>query len=639
MRESLLPRLSVKRPISVLMFFCAILVVGAIAYIKLPISLFPAGFDPPFLWVWVSYRTSNPAEIEEQITRPVEEQLRTVRHLKDVYSNSRSDGAGFWLEFEKNTDMDVAYNQVYDRLERARAEMPDDQRYYRINRFSEDDDPVIYFSTSLKQTTDDPFYLIEEHIRKPLERIEGVAKVDIWGAYERIIQIELDAAKAKEHGVDLYRLIQSLRQDNFTLSSGWVKDAEKKLYVRSIGRFRTIEDIAKLPVKGPNLTLGHVAKITYDIPERRWFKRLNRQPAISVAVFKESTANTVSLCKKILSVIDNDIQQDPQLKGTSFEILFNQGSLILEAIENLKASGLWGAFFAFCVLFFFLRHWRMTFIIILAIPLSLLITIIYFFFIGWTLNIFTLMGMMICIGLVVDNAIVIAESIFLYKTRGLDPDQAAIQGSSEVALAVTLGTLTTVVVFVPLMLMNDDVGFAFYMLRIGMPVVIAILASLLVALLIIPLATKTLISAKAMKGSRLIDKTTVKYRRLLDWVLNRKFDVMLVGILIFFFSIGVIAKQVPKSDRAEGNIGDFRLMFRLPENYTEEKALAVVETVENLLYQKSEEYGLRAIDSRYSKTFAVVQAYLHPPQGRDLVAGCCQGDRAETGDLVQGTYG
>lgn len=617
MKESFLPKLSVRRPISVLMIFSALLLVGIIAYIKLPITLLPYGFDPPFLWVWVSYRTSNPTEIEEQIARPLEEQLRTVRQLKNVYSFSGTDGAGFWLEFEKKTDMNVAYNQVFDRLERARAEMPSDQRYYYINRFSDDDEPVVYFGVNLSGHHDDLYYAIVEHIQRPLERLDGVAKVEIWGAYQKVIQVELDPVRAKAHGVDLYTLIQNLSKDNFSLSSGWIYDGGKKLYVRSIGRYQSIEEIANLPVKGPNVLLGHIADVSYSIPEIQWYRRLNRQPAVSVGVFKEANANTVELCNKIISVIENDVKKDPALADSKFEILFDQGQYIVEAIDNLEASGIWGAFFAFWVLFFFLRHWRMTMIVVLAIPLSLLATIIFLYFYGWTLNLMTLMGLMISVGLVVDNAIVITESIFLARTQGFSPDRAAILGAGEVALAVTMATLTTVVVFLPLMLMNDDVGFAFYMQRIGMPVVVAILASLMIALLIIPLATKVLIKVPRLESSRLIDGTAKKYRQALDWVLRHKFDAALVGLLLFAFSQGYVASKVPKTDMDKSNINDFRMRFDIPENYTEEKTEALVRTVEDLLYQKENEYDLRAVDSRWSRTFAFVRAYLYPSE--DLI--------------------
>jgi HAE1 family hydrophobic/amphiphilic exporter-1 len=389
------------------------------------------------------------------------------------------------------------------------------------------------------------------------------------------------------------------------------------LYVRSIGRYKTVEEIADIPVKGPNVLLKHIADVKYDIPEKTWFRRLNREPSISVLVYKESTANTVELCRKIVSTIRNDIQNDPDVKDWEFEILFDQGDYIVEAINNLKASGLWGAFFAFWVLYFFLRHWRMTAIVVLAIPLSLLATVIYLFFTGWTLNLMTLMGLMISVGLVVDNAIVISESIFLVRTRGIPPDQAAIKGAGEVALAVTMATLTTVVVFLPLMLMNDDIGFAFYMARIGMPVVIAISASLIIALLIIPLATRILIRTPQLKSSPFLERISLRYKRALKWVMSHRFDMALAAFLFFVFSQGYIAGKVPKTDMAEGNINDFRLRFNLPENYTVEKAKALVVTVEDLLYEKADEYDLRAVDSRYSRNWAQVRAYLNP--SRDLI--------------------
>jgi len=513
--------------------------------------------------------------------------------------------------------MDVAYNQVYDRLERARAEMPDDQRYYWIWRFSDDDDETVYFGVNIKGNHDDLHYLCEEHIKRPLERIDGVAKVEIWGVYEKVIQIELDPARAAAHNVNLYTLVQSLYGDNFALSSGWVKDGGKKLIVRSLGRFKSLDEIRNLPVKGPNVLLKHVANVKFDVPDKTWYRRLNRKPAVSVGLYKESTANTVDLCQRVVKAIDEDLKNDPAIAGWEFEMLFNQGDYIVEAINNLKSAGLWGAFFAFWVLYFFLRHWRMTMIVILAIPLSLLATIIFLYFSGWTLNLMTLMGLMISVGLVVDNAIVITESIFLRKTMGESRDTAAIRGASEVALAVTMATLTTVVVFLPLILMNDDIGFAFYMGRIGLPVIAAIIASLIVALLIIPLATRVLIKDTSMNSSPLLEKISATYQKWLGWVMQHRFDMTLAAILLFAFTQAVIVPKIPKTDMAEGNINDFRLRFELPENYTLEKAEALVTTVEDLLYEKADVYDLRAIDTRYSRTWASVRAYLNP--SRDLV--------------------
>lgn len=524
MKESLLPKFSVHRPVTVVMTLFAILVVGYIAYTQIETELFPKGFVPPYLGVWIPYREANPKEVEDQIARPSEEMLQTVSGVKQISSYSHSNGCWVWLEFSNDTDMDVAYMLVRERMDRLLAtELPDDIENVYIRKFRNDDDPIVWFGLTIPEEMDDPFFIVDYYVKRALEQIDGVANVEMWGASEKIIQILVNQDKVKAHKINVYQLIQNLRRDNFSLSSGYVYDGNRKIYVRSDGKYRNIDDVRNIRISGENLFLKDIADIVYDEPrQRRWVQRIDGKKAISVGIYKESMANTVELSDKILAKLD-ELSKHEKLKGMTFNVFFNQGGFISQSVDNLVNAGLWGGLFAFSILYFFLRRFKMAFIINLAIPLSLLMTVTVLYFMGWTMNMMTMMGLMLSVGLVVDNSIVIVENIYRLRNKGMSREESSVKGASEVSLAITMATLTTVVVFLPLILMNDNLGFAFYMLRIGLPVIVALISSLFVALVIIPLATTRLVSDRQVKRSGLIEWSTKAYDRILRWTLLHRY--------------------------------------------------------------------------------------------------------------------
>ncbi len=611
MKSSLLPRLSVARPVTVTMAFLALLVVGAIAYYRIPIRLLPSGFEPPFLGIWVNYPNSNPAEVEEKIARPLEEIIQTIRGVDEVETHSQRDGVWVWIEFDQETEMDLAYSTLRDRVERVRPELPDDVERIYLRKFSDDDEPIIFFSVTLNRQVDDPYYLAEKYIKRPLERIDGVAYVEIWGTYEKLIQIEVDHDRANALNVELYSVIQALMRDNFNLSSGYVVDGDRKITVRSVAKYESLEEIEDIRINGTGVRLGDFATVTYDIPEREFVQRIDGKSAIKVGVFKESMANTVALSRKLVDVVENEISVNPVFEGMEFEMLFDQGEYIIGSIDNLKSAGLWGGLFAVFILFYFLRRIRMTMIILLAIPLSLLITVTGLYFWGWSLNVVTMMGLMISIGLVVDNSIVIVENITRMKLSGLGPKEAAVTGASEVALAVTMATLTTVVVFLPLILINDDVGFSFYMLRIGLPVIMALVASLVVALLFIPFGATKITSRKPPVEPASIGWMRKLYARALSWTLDRRVDAVFIA-LVLLATLQIPMSRVASTDQAQGNINDFRLTFDVPNNFSVKRTDDFFRGIETFFEENREKYSIKTVDVRFSNIWGQVRVFLHP---------------------------
>ncbi len=614
--NSLLPRFAINRPVTVLMALCALLVVGYIALTRIPVELMPAGYSPPFLGVWTPYPNSNPREVEEQIAKPIEEQIRTLSGVRSVRTASSANGCWTFVRFSEGTDMDEAYAGLRDRMERVKSELPDDVERLFLRKWSNDDEPIYWVMLAEIEPVENKHLLIEQIIQKPLERLDGVAKVDIFGAEEKSIQIRINQDRVKAYKINLFEVIQALRKDNFALSSGYISEGNRKIYVRSLGKFHSLDDIRNLPIKGTGIRLKDVAEVVYEVPERRWRNTVDGRPAVAIAVYKESTANTVALCEQLEKFFAEELPGDPRLASFQIEKLFNQGEWIMESIDNLKRTGMWGGIFAFLVLFFFLRRLRMTLIVNLAIPLSVLVTIIVMYFIGWTLNLITMMGIMISIGMVVDNSIVVLENIYREIAAGKPRKEAALKGASEVGLAITMATLTTIVVFLPLILMSDDGGFRFFMLRIGIPVVVALIASLLIAMIFIPLAATWFSNTQVREETGIILRSNTLYQKLLSWTLRHRVDTFII-LLLVIFSMQYAASKAKYENESTGNINDIQLFFDIPDNYSIEDTEKLFNIVEDTVRARSEEYNLRTINARYSTNWGRMQIFLHKPPRMD----------------------
>jgi len=591
-RESLLPRLSLRKPVTVIMIFIALLVVGIIAYTRIPITLLPGGMENRWLGLWVPYPNASPAEVEQQITRPVEAVLRTMSNIEQIVTNSGESGCWASVVFRQTADMNEAYNQLRDRVDRLMVELPEDVRRVWIRKWSDEDIPVIGIDFIVTGRHGNLYTLVEEQMKQPLEQVDGVANVGIWGAEASRVEISLVRDRINAHNVNMYRLVEQLQRDNFALSSGWISEGSRKLYVRSDSRFRALDDIRNLPIEGsPGLTLSDIAEITYAPPEREHFFRLDGQPGVGVWIRKESMANTVDVTSRILDALENHILKRPQLQGFHARVYFNQGDIILDSLDQLRSSGLWGALFAVLILYFFLRRYRMTLVITMAIPLSILMSLTTIYFMGWSLNIVTMMGLVLGFGMVVDNSIVVTEAIYSRCTAGEDVFHASLHGASEVGLAITMSTMTTVVVFLPLIFMTGSVDMAFFMARIGMPVIFALLGSLVVALLFIPLVTSKVMSSRPPIEPRSIKWASGLYGRTLAWVMHHRLEAVLVAFALFA-TIQIPMSKTPKSSGMQGDdVPSISVRFDMPDYYTPQQSDSIMVQYEKFIQENRERYG------------------------------------------------
>lgn len=613
-----LPALALARPVTMLMLFVAMVVLGAIAYLEIPRQLLPSGFTPPFLYVHVPTRSAPPRDIEATIAAPIEESFSTVGDIFQMQTFVRSTNAGFLIQFSEDADMDVAYASIRDRLERTTPDLPEEVGRYFIWKYNPNNDPVYWVGATLPEEVDPQRArgLLEQRLVRRLERIPGVSRVELEGAPERQIRIEIDDALANAAGVGTYALVQQLQQDNFAMSAGAIRDGPSRIPLRVVARFQDLEQIRDRPV-APGVRLGDVATVGYELEGTEDIYRINGKPGVVIQIFKEGSANTVEVCAAVHDMIHSE---EPELEAFSFIDFFNRGYHIEASLQNLQETALWGGVFAMLVLFVFLRQLRVTLMVTVAIPISLLVTLVVMYFTGSSLNALSLMGLMLSVGMVVDNSIVVVENIQRARQAGLPAAQAAVEGAGEVALAIVVATATTVVVFLPLILMSGSRTLSFYLGRIGYPVCIALVASLLVSLALIPVASslRWTSSGRVARPPRMMSWLEDKMAQTLDWCLRRRSDAVLLSLAVFL-SMFYPANNLKETEAGVGNPNDFRMFADFSPDMTWEERDAWLRQAEAALEGKRQELGISDALVRMREGWgrARIRVFLLPPEERD----------------------
>ena len=604
-----LPRFSVNRPVTVVMSLVALLVVGYIAYTRIPLTLFPGGFDYPRLFAWANYPNAGAVEVEQKVVHHLEEAVAQVSQVKRIRSNAYSGGGYVQVEFQKGTDLQLAFAEMKDRIDRVMPELPDEIEQLWVRRWDQNDIPIMEGVITFGGQYADPRQLIDTYVEPALRRVDGVGNIELWGSPSKQVIVELDQGKVRSHRINVFETLNSLRSQNLTVPGGWVIEGGKKIYVRSVGRFQDIKEVFNIVIDPEHqLRLGDIAEISYKQPQQDWVNRIDRKEAMAFGVTKASGANVVEVADGVKEAMEK-LKDHPQLEGLDFKMVWNQGDQVTNAVDNLKNSGLWGGLFAAIVLFFFLRAVRITLIITLAIPLSLLTTITALYFIGWSLNMATMMGLMLSLGLVVDNAIVIVENIYRKRQEGIAPRTASVEGAGEVGLAVTMATLTTVVVFLPLILMSDEQMFSFWMLRIGLPVIVGLVASLLIALIFIPLAALKLSTKKERGESRMILWSRKHYVRSLGWVLNNRLDAFVIA-LVLFASIKIPMDGMERTDDQERNEVRMDLAFEMPSGQSLDQAEQFMTAVEDTVMTRKAEYNVEMLRTYFRRGWGRVTLFF-----------------------------
>ncbi len=607
-----LPRFALRRPVTIWMGVVALTVIGIIAYFRIPQQLFPSGYNFPFLYVRISYPNSTPKEVEDKIVRPGERMLSTLKGLKRLRSWARGNHGSFWMRFDGSTPMSIVYQQLRDRLERLIPTLPEGVERYFIWKWDPEAEPILFFGISVKSHQKDFYRTLEQHLFSRIRRLPGVSKIQLRGLEKPYIRIEVDRKKAQGQRLSIYRLIRQLRRDNLAMPMGELRNGSNVFYVRSHNRLKSISDLQNYPV-ATGVRLQDVAKIRFIPNSSNQLFRIDGRSGIFVEVFKASEANTVALTKSIRRILKERLSKDPALSPFQMHTFIDQGQLIEKAIGQLQQALFWGGIFALLILIIFLRHFRMTMLVMLAIPLSLIMTLATLYFMGETINMFSLMGLMLSVGMVVDNAIVVVENIARLKQEGEASVTSSTKGTAEVALAVLMATSTTVIVFLPLMLMSGSRMLRFYMGKIGFPVIIALAASLLVALLVVPLGAARLLGESKPKPWPLFERITQHYQSLLRWLLSHRFDAMLVTLLLFA-TIQYPRKHMQRTDRGRARNSRIRLRFGFTKNYSFKQKYNYLRRVEEIIKKNKKKWGVRHYTTQLRSTSSRgrISVYLSP---------------------------
>jgi HAE1 family hydrophobic/amphiphilic exporter-1 len=601
--------LALQRPITTTVVFVALALVGLIASRMLPLEKWP-DIEFPGIFIEIPYEGSTPEEVERLITRPIEEALATLSGVERMNSSSGENMSRVFLQFGWDESMGSKGIEARAKVDGIRHELPEDIRRVFIYTGSLGDQPVLELRISSDRDLSNSYELLDRLLKRRIERIEGVSQVELHGVDPREIRILLNSDRLSAHGIDIYELRQLLEKSNFAVSAGRITDGGQRFSIRPRGEFRSIEDIENIVINESSLRLGDVADIELRSPEREYGRHLDGSYAIGVAVTKATGANMVDVTDRVIAEVE-EISQLPQMRGISIFALDNAGDSVRGSLRDLLNAGAVGALLAVIVLYLFLRQVTTTMIVTASVPFSLLISLGALYFAGLSLNILTMMGLMLAVGMLVDNAVVVTESVFRHRNLDpSDPGKATLAGVKEVGLAVIAGTLTTIIVFVPIMF-GAKTDIAVFMTHVGVTIIVALLASLLIAQTLVPMLAARIPPPPRPKEGALISRLTRRYVASLGWILTRPWKTFGGVILICLIGISPLVLQLIKFDAFPQDAGRRLYMpLHIEGQHPLERVEAAVTTIENYLFENEEEFDIRSVYSYYERGQAITVILL-----------------------------
>ncbi len=603
-----LPRFAVRRPVTTGMLVVAAIVMGGISMERISLDMFPS-FERPVIMVTVPYPDASPAEVERRIVRPMEEGLGTVRRLDAIRSTASQNQARVELEFQPGTDMDLAALEVRERVEQIRRDLPADVQRVNMRRFSSDEQPVLRGAISWEGDPGLLTELVERRVEPALLQIPGVAQVDFSGLEAREVSIELDQDLMRAQGITLTQVSSALQRGNQDYSAGDVDLDGTRFLVRAEGQLESAEQIERLPLNQAGVRLGDVATVLYDFPERDFFYRLNGLEARQVEIYKESDANIVEVARAAKAALA-DITEQSGMEGLGFSLWQDQSEGILDILWLLGSAGVFGGLLAVTVLFAFLRRLTPTLIVAAAIPVSLVFTVAILYVAGNTLNVITLSGLMLAVGMLIDNAVVVVENIFRHRELGAGPDEAAVDGANEVGLAILSGTLTTVIVFTPLFFLPPN-QMGTQLSAFGTSISFTMLASLGIAFTLVPLLALRLLRGTMPEPGRVMQWLNGTYRGALDRMLDHRYLTAGLGLVVFAAG-GILLWQLPRDLMPEEDNRFIRMGVTTPRGISVEERSRIFAEAESALVERADELEIQHVSTFSGENFSNIFISLIP---------------------------
>ena len=592
-----LPEFSVRRKVTASMIAMILVVVGLIAFSRLGLDFFP-DLEYPTVSVITTYRGASSEDIEKTITEPLEQVVSSVSGVKKVTSQSSEGVSVLMVEFEWGTNLDFAAQDIRDQIGLYRNFLPTNASNPLVVKFNLSQFPVVFYgiTASSGYSTYDLKKMIEDEVKPRLERLDGVASAAVFSTDEREIRVEVDKNALISYNLSLDRVLMALAAENVNAPAGDVVERHEDLIVRTLGEFRSVEDVRNVVVglsqRGEPIYVRDIAEVKDTFKETRNVARVQEQKGVYLVVNKRSGANTAlvgNAVKKEISKIQASLPGN-----VTFHMAMDQAEMINMVASRTSSNAVVGAFLAIGLIFLFLRNWRPTMIIAIAIPLSVITTFVALYAAGYTLNLMTLGGLALGVGMLVDNAIVVIENTFRHIEEGKHVEEAAVVGASEVGMAITASTLTTIIVFLPVVFAGGITGKLTQPL--ALTIVFSLVSSLFVALTLVPLFSSLLFKARAKKKSD-EEECVVKephfaaarafYRKLLTEALRKRKAVLAVTAALFVISLVIVAfigaEFMPQSDR-----NFLMVRVKLPVGTSLEETNRVVSQVERLFSQQPE---------------------------------------------------
>lgn len=593
--------LSIKRPVTTIMLFISMVVVGLIAAVRLPLEAMP-DVSAPFIYVMLPYPGSTPEETERSILRPVEETLSTMTGVKSMQGNATSESAGVFLQFSDwSRDIAIATADARERIDAIRGELPDDLRRYMVFKWSSSDEEAVSLrlsSKSLDMTRE--YDRLDRTFKRRFERVPGVAKVEIQGAPQNEVEVAVLPDRLSASGIGLDALASKLRTLNFSVSAGEIDDGLRKLRVQPQGELVSLDQLRNTVLDARGTRLSDVADVQLKPVEMRYGRRLDGRPAVGIDIFKERDANLVQMSRDVKAELEK-IKQDPGARGIDIQVTEDQGEAVIGSLLSLAEAGLIGLVLSVIVLYFFLRDWRATLMVTLAIPICFIMTLGFMYFAGVTLNVLSMMGLLLAIGMLVDNAVVVVESI--YQEREKMPDQprlASIIGTRHVAIALSAGTLCHCIVFVP-NLFGDRNMISIYMAQIAITISVSLLASWLVAVSLIPMLSARLKTPPALHNrTGVIHRLQERYAKFLRWTLEHRAKSVM-GILLVI-AVSCVPLVLTKTNMFGGDdAGEIDIFYQWKGAYTRDQMSDEIARIEKYLDANRDRFHIKQVASRFSE--------------------------------------
>lgn len=566
-----LPQIAVKNPVFTMSVFIALLIFGIVSLTMLPRDILP-DVEYPAITIITVYPGASASEVEEQVSKKLENQLSSVTNLKKISSKSKENVSFISLEFDWNTNLDEATNDTRDKIELVKKELPDNAYDPSIVKVNSSMVPVIIYNVSAKESYNSLDQILEDKMTNRLKRVKGVGNFIIIGQKERQIKVDIDPYRMQAYHLNIALISQILKAENLTVPGGNINLGINELAVRVPGEFTSVEDIQSIivaTVNGQIIRLSDIAKVYDDYKEKDEISKAYKEKSVIIMVQKQSGANTL----EVASAVKKEIKEIQKIlpKDVKINQAIDSSVLVSHSIKNVSSTIWYAGFFVIFVVLFFMRNVKNSIIIILTIPFSLIFAFIYMYIAHFSINIFSMMALAIALGMVVDNAIVVLENITRHIENGARPQEAAIFGSSEMGMAISGSTLTTIVVFLPMVFMGGVVGILFK--QLAQIASVTLIASLFTALTLTPMLASILIKPAHLqkkthgKVFSYFEKMFIgmenKYSKILEWSVNHRKTVIFGSLALFILSIA-IGSSVGSNYIPEFDAGDLMASVELP---------------------------------------------------------------------------